>query len=455
MPTTNISIDGLRGSLILPDDPRYDDARALRYGGMDRRPAAIARVADAKDATRVIDHARSTDMPLAVKSGAHSVKGDSVIEGSLMLDLSDMHALDIDASSRTAWVESGMTAGAFTEAAHEHELAVGFGDAATVGIGGITTGGGVGFLGRRYGLTIDSLLEAEVVTADARILRASEDEHPDLFWAIRGGGGNFGVLTRLRFALHPVGRVVGGMLLLPATAETVEGFVEASRQAPEELSAIANVLPAPPMPFIDQALVGSLVIIGLIVYAGEIEAGERAMRPFRALARPLADMLQPMPYPSIYMPEEGPPPVATSRTGFMDGFDHTHAEAIVDAIGEAAGSLPPGSMRATQLRVLGGAIGQVANDATAYSHREREIMVNVAALLAPEEEIASADAWVQGLSRRLRGDDLAGYVNFLGDEGPVRTRAAYPGATWERLRSVKAAYDPSNLFRHNQNIPPA
>src|ERR671918_2829225 len=230
MPTSAVSIQdlraGLKGRVIAPGDPDYDEARSVFVGGVDRRPALIARPADAADIARVITSAREKRAELAVRSGGHSSLGHSVSEGGVVVDLRDMQAIDIDTDARTAWAETGLTAGDYTVAAGEHGLATGFGDTGSVGIGGITLGGGVGFLVRKYGLTIDDLLAAEIVTADGEILQADEESHPDLFWAIRGGGGNFGVATRFKFRLNEVPTVTGGMLVLPPTPQVVASFIE-------------------------------------------------------------------------------------------------------------------------------------------------------------------------------------------------------------------------------------
>jgi FAD/FMN-containing dehydrogenase len=441
----------VEGRVISPDDPEYDDARAEFYGGLDKRPAAIVRVASDADVARVIAEARDTGLELAVRSGGHSVAGHSTTEGGIVLDLSEMRALDIDADERTAWAESGVTAGQYSEAAAEHGLATGFGDAASVGIGGITLGGGVGFLVRKFGLTIDALLAADVVTAEGDLLHVDESSHPDLFWAIRGGGGNFGVATRFRFHLFEVPSVFGGILILPATPETVGGWAAASESAPEELSTIATVMKAPPMPFLPEAVHGKLVVFGMVVHVGGGEAGEQAMAPFRTLAEPLADMLKEMPYPGIYMEEEeGFHPIATDRTMFVDRVDEDVATTMLDRI-ESSDAM----MAAAQFRVLGGAMARVPADATAFAHRSSKIMVNVAALFENVEDRPRYEEWVQAFADELRQDDHGVYVNFLEDEGEERVRAAYPGATWDRLREIKRRYDPTNLFRLNQNIPPA
>ena len=450
-----ISIPKLRkdfkNRVIAPGDPDYDKARTVFYGGVDRHPAIIIKVADTNDVVRVVNLARESGLELAIRSGGHSTAGHSVTEGGIVLDLSNMKDLQIDVEGRTAWAETGLTAGEVTKAAAKHGLAIGFGDTGSVGIGGLTLGGGVGYLVRKYGLTIDNLLAAEVVTADGQIRHVDEQTHPDLFWAIRGGGGNFGVATRFKFRLQEVPSVVGGMLILPATPETIAGFIAESEAAPEELSSIANVMFAPPMPFLPQEAHGKLIIFAIMVYAGEQEAGQRALAPFRALTTPLADMLKPMSYPEIYQEEEGEyHPVAAARTMFVDKIDLPVAKTIVDHL-QASTAM----MKVAQLRVLGGAMARVPVDATAFAHRKSKIMVNLAALYENPEEKATHEAWVSGFASVLLQSNSGAYVNFLGNEGESRVRAAYPGSTWDRLAEIKARYDPTNLFRLNQNIVPA
>ena len=441
----------LDGTVIGPDDSGYDNARTVFSGAIDRRPALIARVANATDVAHVVSVARDGGLELAVRSGGHSGAGHGVTEGGIVLDLSGMRALEIDVKGRTAWAETGLTAGEYTDAAGAHGLATGFGDAGSVGIGGITLGGGAGFLVRKHGLTIDDLLAAELVTADGELVRADAETNPDLFWAIRGGGGNFGVATRFQFRLHEVGTIVGGMLLLPATPEVIAAFVAEAESAPEELSTIVNVMPAPPMPFVPEEHHGRLVVMATLAYAGPEDAGESAIAPFRALAEPIADLVRPMPYPELYPPEDPEfHPIASIRTMFLDGVDLRAAKAIVEHLQTATSP-----MAATQLRVLGGAVARVPADATAFAHRERRIIANVAAMYGRPEEASTYMPWVDGLAGALDQGDESAYVGFLGDEGEARVRAAYPGPTWDRLAAVKAEYDPTNLFRLNQNVPPA
>ena len=449
------SIDQLRqavkGSVISPDDEDYDTARSIMYGGIDARPAAIVRVAGADDIAHVIDVARETGLELAVRSGGHSGAGHSTTDGGIVIDVRDLNDLDIDPAARTAWAGSGLTAGEYSTAAAEHGLGTGFGDTGSVGLGGITLGGGVGYLGRKHGLTIDNLVAAEIVTADGRVIVVDADTHPDLFWAIRGGGGNFGVATRFKFRLHDVSSFVGGILVLPATADIVAGFIAAAEAAPDELSTIANVMPSPPLPFLAEEHHGTLVIFAMLAYAGDVEAGQAALEPFRALATPLADMVRPSTYPEMFPPEDPDyHPLAVSRTMFMDHVDRPVAETIMRFL-EASDA----AMRVAQLRVLGGAISRVPADATAYAHRRSKIMVNVAAFYEGDADKPIREAWVAEFSSALNQGVAGAYVNFVGDEGEARVRAAYPGATWDRLARIKAEYDPDNVFRLNQNIPPA
>jgi FAD/FMN-containing dehydrogenase len=453
---STLSIPKLRtdlgGRVIAPDDPGYDEGRTLFYGGFDRRPAVIIRPADASDVARVISLARETGLELAVRSGGHSPAGHSVSDGGIVLDLADMRALDMDPQGRTAWAQTGLTAGEYTTAAAAHGLATGFGDTGSVGIGGITLGGGVGYLVRKHGLTIDSLLAAELVTADGELLHVDAETHPDLFWAVRGGGGNFGVATRFQYRLHPLDTIVGGMLLLPATADTISWFVAAAEAAPEELSGIANVMVAPSEPWLPAEAHGKPIIMGLMVHAGPVEDGERALAPFRALATPIADMLKPMPYPEIYRltENEAGPDHEVAHSMFVDAVDGRAAETIVDHL--RASTAP---LAVAQLRVLGGAMARVPADATAFAHRHSRIIVAIGAVYERADEKAEHEAWLTGFTDALRQRDQGVYVGFLGDEGEARTRAAYPGRTWDRLAEIKRRYDPVNLFRLNQNIPPA
>jgi FAD/FMN-containing dehydrogenase len=440
----------LKGEVIGPDDAAYDEARQVFFKGVDRRPAAVVRVAGADDVARVVTRAREGGLELAVRSGGHSRAGYGTSEGGIVIDLSGMHAVDIDADETSAWVQTGITAGEYTTAVGERGRATGLGDTGSVGIGGITLAGGIGFLVRKYGLTIDDLLAAEVVTADGEIMQTSEQNEPDLFWAIRGGEGNFGVVTSLQLRLHEISEVLGGMLILPATPEVITGFIEAAAAAPEELSTIANVLLAPPMPFIPEEAHGKPVLMGQVVDIGPIDQAEAALAPFRALGQPYVDMVRPIRYPEIYE-GEGPPVRYSAGTNFFaDALQPMNAATILEQLPQSTAM-----MSAVQLRVLGGALARVSSDATAFAHRDRGLFVNIAAMYMDPGEQETHDAWVAGIADSLGKDDAGGYVGFLGEENEETVRAAYPGSTWDRLRELKRRYDPDNLFRLNHNIPPA
>ncbi len=450
----DISISDLRsdlnGKVIGPDDAAYDEARQVFFKGVDRRPAAVARVADAHDVARVVTLAREGRLELAVRSGGHSRAGYGTSEGGIVIDLSDMRALEIDADGKTAWVETGITAGEYTNLVGDRGRATGLGDTGTVGIGGITLAGGIGFLVRKNGLTIDDLLAAEVVTADGEIVQASEESEPDLFWALRGGGGNFGVATRLRLRLHEISEIVGGILILPATPEVITGFIEAADAAPEELSTIANVMLAPPMPFIPEDAHGKPVLLALLADVGAVDGAERVLAPFRALGKPYADMVRPMRYPEMYEGEGPPVPFMAGTNFFTDALAPADAATILEQLHQSTAM-----MKAVQLRVLGGALARVPNDATAFAHRDRRLFVNIAAMYMDPAETDTHDAWVAGLADSLGRGEAGGYIGFLGEEDEGTVRAAYPGPAWDRLRELKHRYDPDNLFRLNHNVPPA
>lgn len=437
------------GPVVTPADPDFDAVRAVKLGGVDPRPAVVVRPLDERDVAGALSVARQHGLPVAIRSGGHSGAAYGSVDDGVVIDVRELADVAVDSVARTAWAGAGATAAQVSAAAAQFGLAVGFGDSGSVGVAGITLGGGVGYLSRAQGLTIDNLLAADVVLADGRTVRADATSHPDLFWALRGGGGNFGVVTRLQYRLHPVSEVTGGMLFLPATPEVVAGLVTAGQEAPEQLGLIANVMPCPPMPFVPAEHHGRLVVMALVCYAGPADDAAAALAPIRALATPIADLLRPISYPEMFPPEDPSyRPVAVSRTMFMDRVDVDLAARALDLLGDAEG------MRVIQLRPLGGAIARVPDDATAYAHRSAPLMVNVAAFVTADDR-AERLAWIERMLALLDQGVPGAYVNFVADEGPDRVRAAYPGATWDRLRAIKAQYDPENAFARNQNIPPA
>lgn len=447
------ALDG--AAFLLPDDGGYEAARAIEPGGVDQRPAAIVRPTGLAGVVRAVRLARDAGVPVAVRAGGHSVFGLGQADGCLMLDVRDLDDLDIDVATRTAWAGGGLTAGAYSRAAGIRGLATPFGDTGGVGIGGITLGGGIGLLSRSRGMTVDSLLGAEVVTPDGEVLQVDAEQHPDLFWALRGGGGNFGVVTRFRYALGEVSDVVGGVMLLPATPQSVAGAVAAAAAAPRELTMVLMVMTAPPMPMIPTGWHGRVVLMANLCWSGPLDRADAALAPVRDVAAEAGgavfDGVRTGPYAGLL--EGGPPGgpvVANGRTFFADGIDESAAAHLLGEL-ESVDAM----MRAVQLRVLGGAVADVPDDATAYAHRGALVTGNVAAVAPTAEAAARYTPWVEALADRLRAGREGVYANFALDGGVATARAAYPGATWDRLAAVKRTYDPDNVFRGNVNVLPA
>lgn len=439
-----------QGQVILPDDPAYDTARQIFYGGFSKKPAVIVRVAGVEDIKRAISLAHEQQLEVAVRSGGHSVAGYSSSDGGIVVDLRDMHELDIDDANKTVWAATGLTAGDVTRGLDSHDLVLGFGDTGSVGIGGITLGGGVGFLVRKFGLAIDNLLAAELVTASGEVLQVDGQSHPDLFWALRGGGGNFGVVTKFKYRLHELGDCYGGMLLLPATPEVITGCTELAAQASDELSMIINIMPAPPLPFVPKEYHGKLSMMILMVYAGDPKAGEQAVAPIKALAKPYADMTKPMRYKDIFFPEATDyHPTAISKNFHLNTIGLDVAKTAVEWLQKS-----DAPMRALQLRVLGGAMARVSEDETAYAHRKQPIMANIAAFYETGQERSRRQVWMDEFAAALYQGDDAAYVGFLGPDEQGRLSGAYPDKTLQRLKDVKKRYDPDNFFRLNLNIQP-
>jgi FAD/FMN-containing dehydrogenase len=440
----------LRGGLVRPDDSTFEKIAGVWNTALQQRPAAIARVADAADVATAITYACRHDLEIAVRSGGHSMAGHSTGEGALVIDTRELRGIHIDLEAGLVWAGAGLTAGDLTDALSPHGMAVPFGDTASVGLGGITLGGGIGFLARKFGLTVDSLVAAEIVTADGEVLTASATEHPDLFWALRGGGGNFGIVTRFCYRLSPVGHeVLGGAIFLPATHDVLRSLAPIATSAPDELTIIAELMAAPELPFMPAEHVGEPTLLILFVFAGDPEAGRAAIAPLRAVAAPFAEVVQPMPYAGIYeftRPAEVPGP-STSRSVFLETLD----DVVIDAVLDGFATAPEGSM--IQMRTFGGAMSRVPADATAFAHRSAGAQVTIINGLG--DDAAAATAWNRALFARLEPSATGVYVNFLESEGDARIRAAYPNGTYERLAAVKRRYDRYNVFRRNQNVRPA
>ena len=440
----------LRGTLVRPGDAAYEMDRRVWNTARQGMPHAIVRVADAGDVRTAVSYACRNGVEIAVRSGGHSLAGHSTGDDVLVIDLRDLRGLDVDLDAGSVWAGAGLTAGEVTGALAQHGMAVPFGDTGSVGIAGLTLGGGIGWLARKHGLAIDALQAVEIVTANGDVVMASASEHPDLFWAVRGGGGNFGIVTRFRYRLSPVGEVLGGALFLPPTRDVLRSLVPIAASAPEELTTISMLMPIPPLPFVPEEHHGRPALVVSFVYAGDPADGQAAIAPFLSVADPFAVAAMPMAYPGIYELTKGAgePGASTTRSGFMDAMD----DATVDAMLDAFETAPDGS--SIQLRVLGGAVGRVPADATAFAHRSAPIQVTIMSHAASWPN-ADAVAWNRELFAALAPKMVGAYVNFLEDEGEDRLRQAYPAETYARLARVKRRYDPYNVFRRNQNIRPA
>ena len=445
----------VQGELILPGDADYEAARGVWNGGYDRHPALIVRCAGVEDVRAAINFAREQAMAVSVLSGGHSVAGYGTNDGGMVIDLSHMKAITIDPERRTARLEPGLTWGEVATALQPHGLALTAGDTATVGVGGLLLGGGIGWMVRKHGLAIDHLRAVELVTADGEFLRASADENSELFWGLRGGGGNFGIATAFEVDLHPGGMVLGGAVFYEATEaeDVLRGYARYAEAAPDELSTIVMLMQAPPAPFIPPDKQGTPIVAILVCYTGDLTEGKRVIAPLRQLATPLADIIGPMPYPAIF---------ALTEEASVRGLQHhvrslftrtlSDDDVIRTIARESAATMSAGTL--VQLRVLGGAMSRVAADATAFAHRDKQAMVMVTNFGPPSADAGELHARTEQLWQALRPYADGVYVNFLMDEGEQRVHEAYPPATYARLAALKRRYDPTNLFHLNQNIMP-
>jgi FAD/FMN-containing dehydrogenase len=444
----------IKGDVIVSGDGDYEAARKVLNVLIDRHPTVIVRPVSEDDVAQAVRFARDHALPVAVRAGSHSSAGFGTVDDGVVIDLSRMRTVTIDPEARIARAQGGILAGELLAAASAFHLTAPFGDNPGVGVGGITLGGGVGWLTRKLGMTIDSLLAAEVITADGSKVRASETEHPDLFWALRGGGGNFGVVTTFEFKLHPIDRVLGGTLFLPATHTVLRGLIDLARQAPDDLTVIFAPLYIRTSPVMPQALHNSAAIMVMPVWAGDLEMGKRVLQSFRDLAEPLADAIQPMPFKAMYEGHAEPPNYASIVRAFMT---NTLDEEAIDTILEMLKPeyLPEHTaMIGVQIRVLGGAMGRVPHDTTAFSHRDAEMLVGVFSTGFNPAEQEAHQQWVQSLFEAIQPLSRKSYLNFLEHEGENRLREAYSEETYQRLAEVKQHYDPENIFRINHNITP-
>lgn len=444
----------VRGEVILPGDAAYEVERKIWSGNFNRYPAAIVCCVDAEDVRIAVNFAREQGMILSVRSGGHSIVGYSTNNGGLVIDLANLRKITIDPVNQTARLEPGLTWGEVSNALQPFDLALTAGNVASVGVGGLLLGGGIGWMVRAYGLSIDRVRSVELVTADGQLLRASADENPKLFWGLRGGGGNFGIATAFEVDLHPGGTVLGGIVFYEATeAERIlKEYARLSVTAPDELSTQAMLALAPPAPFIPPDKQGTPIVGILVCYTGDLSEGERVVAPLRQLATPIADLIAPMPYPQIF---------ALTEVGEVRGLQHharsqffeTFSDEMLQTLVEATQSvLSPETI--VSLWVLGGAMSRVAPDATAFAHRDKQGMVLVTHFAPVSADAASLHARTQHIFQALMPYANGVYVGFTVDEVVQRMHDVYPPATYDRLVALKNQYDPTNLFGLNQNIKP-
>jgi hypothetical protein len=445
----------VRGELLGPGAEGYDEARSIWNGAHDRRPALILRVSGVADVIRGVQFARSENLPLAVRGGGHSIPGFSTVDGGLVLDLSAMKGSRVDPERKRVVAEAGNL---WQDLDHETQafgLAVTGGLVSTTGIAGFTLGGGIGWLVRRAGYTSDNLVSADVVTADGQLLRASADEHPDLFWALRGGGGNFGVATSFEYALHDVGPTVfAGAVFYPGEhARTIlDGYRKLCASAPDALSTVVNLTTAPPVPFLPESVHGKPVVAVLGMWSGPLADGDRQTRGFRELGPVIADLFGPMPYVAMQQLVDPLYPRGLHnyfRGAFLPDLDGATVEPILGSY-----ETVPNPLTELHIHHLGGAVSRTPADATAFATRDAPFILNVVARTPGADGFGEVIDWARTVTGGL-GADGAGYVNFTGEASADRVRAAYPQATYDRLVRVKDRYDPTNLFRLNQNIPPS
>jgi FAD/FMN-containing dehydrogenase len=448
--------NAVRGTVCLPGEAGYDEARTIWNAMIDRHPGAVVRCASADDVIRAVRLARDHDLLLSVRSGGHNIAGNAVCDGGLTIDLSAMKSVRVDPTKRTARVEPGATLGEFDKESQAFGLATPVGINSTTGIAGLTLGGGFGWISRKHGLSVDNLLAADVVSAEGEFLHASETENPDLFWAIRGGSGNFGVVTSFEFRLHPVGpEVLSGLIVHPYSEarRLFDGYRRFVAEAPDELTAWVVLRKAPPLPFLPEDWHGKEVMIFALCYAGDMAAGEKAVAPLRALGEPIADVVSPHPFAGWQAAFD--PLLTPGARNYWKSHDFAQInDAAVDAIIEYAGKLPTPECEIFVAH-LGGAVNRTAPDATAYPHRDAEFVMNVHTRWQEPSQDAECMQWARDFFNQTAPHATGGvYVNFMPEDETDRTQGAY-GANYRRLAAIKTKYDPGNLFRMNQNIQPA
>ncbi len=455
-PVQEFALPGFGGELIHPDHEAYDETRKVFNAMIDRKPALIARCSNADDVAAVVDLARTQDLPLSVYGGGHGVTGSAVVDAGICIDLRAMKGIKVDAAAKTVRAEAGLTWGELDAATQEHGLAVTGGRVSTTGIAGLALGSGSGWLERAFGFTCDNLLQAEVVTADGRQIVASEDENSDLFWGLRGGGGNFGVVTAFHLRLHPVGPIVlGGLLAYPAdrAGEVLRFWRDFMSKAPDELGTGLAFITAPPEEFVPEPVRGHPVVGVVVCYCGDPEEGAKVVAPLRELG-PGLDLVQPMPYCAVQQLLDPGNQKGMLNYWSGDFFTDLPDEATEVLTSHATRPVSP----FTQIIVVpgGGAVARVDDDATAFGQRNAPWNMHYLSMWADPADTERNIAFTRDLATAMKPWTTGRvYLNFIGDEGLGRVEAAFGPEKFARLQTLKKKWDPDNLFRHNQNIPPA
>jgi len=445
---------GFRGRLLRPGDSGYDAARTIFNAMIDRRPALIAQPTDTSDVASAVNFARENGLLVSVKGGGHAASGHAVCDDGLMINLSLMKAITVDRPSRIAVAEAGVTWGEFDAATQVHGLAVTGGRVPSTGIAGLTLGSGSGWLERKLGYTVDNMIGAEVVTADGDVLRASEKENPELFWGLRGGGGNYGIVTKFEYRLHPIGPIIfGGMLIFPRprAAEVIKAYREFIEVAPDDVGGAIALLCAPPEPFVPEPMHGMPILAVVVCYTGRPEDAEQAIKPILDLG-PVMNMTQPMPYVELQRMIEG-----GNQPGFQNYWKaDMYAELPDEAIDTLAAvtAEPISTMTAIIVQPIGGAVHRVPDDATAMGWRSAKWALHILGMWDDPAENEKQIAWVRNVAAALQPFAQKGtYLNYLMDEGQRRVEESF-GPTFQRMVALKNKYDPTNFFRLNQNIEP-
>ena len=443
-----------RGQVIAAGDDGYDEARAVYNAMIDKRPMAIVRAVNAGDVMAAVRFARDAGVDLAVRGGGHSVPGFGTCDGGIAIDLVGMRGVRVDPESKTARAEGGATWGDFNAATHAFGLATTGGIISTTGVAGLTLGGGIGYLTRGHGLSLDNLISADVVTADGRFLVASEREHEDLFWAIRGGGGNFGVATALEFALHPVDQIYGGPMFfeLDAVGDLLRWYREFIADAPEQFGGFPAFQIAPPLPFIPEDRHGDTFIAFVSCWTGPLDEAENVLKPLRDVAPIVAEHVGPMPYPALNAAFDGLVPPGLQhywKANFVTELTDENIDAHL-----RHGPDVPAVNSTVHIYPINGAAQRVASDATAFGHRDANFATVIAGMWPDPAQNDANIKWVKDYAAATTPhSDEGGYINFMASDDQDRVRANY-GANWDRLVEVKRRYDPDNVFHMNQNIVP-